>query len=91
MNLPEITSVVFFIFIPHNCRLHYIQELWEAGYSVITASVFVYQANTVSAYACSAAHLQGRSERRHQHTPSSMSQKISALFFLSFFFLGGDT
>lgn len=45
----SLKALVFFIFIPHNYRLHYIQELWEAGFSVITASVFVYQANTMSA------------------------------------------
>lgn len=38
-----------FLFILHNYQPHYIEESWEAGFSVITAAVFVYQANTMSA------------------------------------------
>lgn len=49
MTLTESTFILLFIFIPHNYLLHYMEELCEAGFSVITALVFVYQANTMSA------------------------------------------
>lgn len=45
----EALFISLFIFIPHNYLLHYMSELCEAGLSAITASVFVYQANTMSA------------------------------------------
>lgn len=48
MNLTESTFILF-IFIPRNCLLHYIEELFEAGFSVINVLAFVYQANTMSA------------------------------------------
>lgn len=49
VTLTESTFILLFIFIPHNYLLHYMEELCEAGFSVITALVFVYQANTMSA------------------------------------------
>lgn len=49
MTLTESTFILLFIFIPHNYLLHYMEELCEAGFSVITALVFVYQVNTMSA------------------------------------------
>lgn len=49
MNLAESTFIMLFIFMPHNYLLHYIEELFEAGFGVISAPAFVYQANTMSA------------------------------------------
>ena len=67
------------------------EEPCEAGLRVITGLLFVYQAkhnvSQWSTYACSASHLQGRSERRHQLAQSSMSQMISALFLFFFYFI----
>lgn len=46
---PKALLLCSFLFILHNYRPHYIEESREAGFSVITAPVFVYQANTMSA------------------------------------------
>lgn len=82
--------IELFIFIPHNYLLHYMEELCEAGFSAITASVFClpgeHNVSQQSTYACSASHLQGKKrEKTPAHTQSSMSQRISAfsLFFFS--------
>lgn len=87
VNLTERTFLSLFIFIPYNYLLHSIEELCEAGFSAITASVFVYQANTMSANSrlMHAVPLTFREEVREDtsaHTQSSMSQRISAFFFL---------
>ncbi len=78
------STCILFIFIPHIYLLHCIKELFEAGFSVITVGICLpskYNVSQQSTYACSASHLQGRSERRHQHTQSSKSQRISSFFF----------
>lgn len=63
------------------------EELCEAGVSVITALVFVYQANTMSANSLlmHAMPLTFREEAREDtSTQSSMSQRISSFFFFFF-------
>lgn len=63
------------------------EELCEAGVSVITALVFVYQANTMSANSLlmHAMPLTFREEAREDtSTQSSMSQRISSSFFFFF-------
>lgn len=46
-----------------------------------------YNVSQQSTCVCSASHLQGRSERRHQHTQSSTSQRIPAFFFFFLWYI----
>lgn len=86
VNLTECTLILLFIFIPLDYLLHYIEELCEAGFSVITVSVFVYQTNTMSAnnllmYAVPLTFREEAREDTSTHNPPRARGSLPFFFF----------
>lgn len=92
VNLTECTLILLFIFIPLDYLLHYIEELCEAGFSVITVSVFVYQTNTMSAnsllmYAVPLTFREESREDTSTHNPPRARGSLPFFFFLWYIIL----